>query len=422
VAGPSGVADAVVAALAAIVGRLNMRLGEVTGAIQKFLVSEISELRVDAQLLDLMRDSVEGNVDTVFSAIQHDIPIENVEAPTAALEYARRLAQRGISVNALVRAYRLGQQLFLSTTLDEVRLANLDPRLGLAVYEQMTAVTFEYLDWISQLVVAAYQSERDRWLANRNATRALQISELLDAENVDVDAMTLSIGYPLRRFHLSLVVWCPETDDRDALARMEQFVLELAESIGTQSSSLFVAADRLTGWAWIALTADATSGAVASAQTFAETQEGPPSLALGDPLPGVDGFRRSHQQALGARAVAVAAGPNARRIVANADSGLSAAALLGNDIHAARAWVGEVLGPLACASEADERLRETLRIFLRTGSSYKAAARELNLHFNSVKYRVQRAEHRRGRPIADDRLDVEIALLVCHWFDVAVLQ
>jgi len=399
-----------------------MRLGEVTGAIQKFLVSEISELRVDAQLLDLMRDSVEGNVDTVFSAIQHDIPIENVEAPTAALEYARRLAQRGISVNALVRAYRLGQQLFLSTTLDEVRLANLDPRLGLAVYEQMTAVTFEYLDWISQLVVAAYQSERDRWLANRNATRALQISELLDAENVDVDAMTLSIGYPLRRFHLSLVVWCPETDDRDALARMEQFVLELAESIGTQSSSLFVAADRLTGWAWIALTADAASGAVASAQTFAETQEGPPSLALGDPLPGVDGFRRSHQQALGARAVAVAAGPNARRIVANADSGLSAAALLGNDIHAARAWVGEVLGPLACASEADERLRETLRIFLRTGSSYKAAARELNLHFNSVKYRVQRAEHRRGRPIADDRLDVEIALLVCHWFDVAVLQ
>ena len=46
----------------------------------------------------------------------------------------------------------------------------------------------------------------------------------------------------------------------------------------------------------------------------------------------------------------------------------------------------------------------------------------LNLHFNSVKYRVGRAVARRGREIGSDRLDVELALLACHWYGAAVLQ
>jgi sugar diacid utilization regulator len=42
-------------------------------------------------------------------------------------------------------------------------------------------------------------------------------------------------------------------------------------------------------------------------------------------------------------------------------------------------------------------MRETLREFLRSGSSFKATADELHLHVNS-------------------------ALLLCHWFDSAVLN
>ena len=54
--------------------------------------------------------------------------------------------------------------------------------------------------------------------------------------------------------------------------------------------------------------------------------------------------------------------------------------------------------------------------------SYSRAAEELHLHTNSIKYRVQRAIDRRGRPISDGRLDVEIALLLCHWYGTAVLH
>ena len=70
----------------------------------------------------------------------------------------------------------------------------------------------------------------------------------------------------------------------------------------------------------------------------------------------------------------------------------------------------------------DERLREALRVFLHTGSNFKAAAEELHLHSNSVKYRVQRVIERRGRPISDGRLDVELALLLSHWYGSAVLN
>ena len=61
-------------------------------------------------------------------------------------------------------------------------------------------------------------------------------------------------------------------------------------------------------------------------------------------------------------------------------------------------------------------------MYLACGASYKVAAEELNMHFNSVKYRVGRAVARRGREIGSDRLEVELALLACHWYGPAVLQ
>ena len=63
----------------------------------------------------------------------------------------------------------------------------------------------------------------------------------------------------------------------------------------------------------------------------------------------------------------------------------------------------------------------TARVFLRTGGSYTAAADELFLHRNSVQYRVRQAEELRGRPFTDGRLDVELALLACHWLGASVL-
>jgi hypothetical protein len=250
----AGYQDAAVVArsAAAIVSRLDQRMAEVTGSIQQMLVTEIADLRGDAQLLQLLRDSVDGNVATVFSAIRHAIPIEKVELPTAALEHARRLAQRGVTVNALVRAYRLGHKAVLDAVLDEIRESDLEPPLSLAVFRQISEITFGYIDWITQQVIGTYQSERDLWMENRNSLRALRVRELLDEADVDIDSVTTAIRYPLRRIHVSVVAWCDDHDDGDEdLASMERFVQQLAESTGTHESSLFISVDRLTAWAWI---------------------------------------------------------------------------------------------------------------------------------------------------------------------------
>ena len=241
---------------AAIVSRLDQRMAELTGSIQQTVVTEIAELRDDAQLLQLLRDSVDGNVATVFSAIRHAIPIEKVELPTAAVEHARRLAQRGVTVNALVRSYRLGHKAVLDAVLDEIAASDLEPPLSLAVFSQISEVTFGYVDWITQQVVITYQSEHDRWMESQSGLRALRVRELLDGADLDIDAVTTAIRYPLRRTHLAVVAWRDKDDGGDDLASMERFVDQLAESAGARESSLFISVDRLTGWAWIPVPAD----------------------------------------------------------------------------------------------------------------------------------------------------------------------
>lgn len=412
--------DAIIKHAAAITSRLGDRLDDITSSVQKLLVADIFELRGDEQLLQLLRDTVAGNIDTFFSAVRNGIPVERIEPPTAALEYARRLAQREVSANALTRAYRLGHRAALKFVLDEIRASKLDPTLSLDVYEFMEAGSFGYIDEVSQRVVAVYQDERERWLENRNTVRAGQVRELLSGAEIDIDSMTSAIRYPLKRVHLAIVLWSRESASGDELALMEGFVERFAESIGAKASSLFISVDRVTAWAWMPVPTAACANAVAVLREFAAANG--QYIAAGTPLPGLDGFRRSHQQARAAHAVATASGAADRQFTAASDTGMALAALLGNNVDAASVWIHEVLGPLGSATDGDKRLRNTLRTFLGTGSSYKAAAEALHLHSNTVKYRVQRAVDRRGRPIDDDRLDVEVALSLCYWFDSAVTR
>lgn len=413
---PSAVAQAAIG----VSQRLYERLGDTISVIEDLVARQSPELTGDPSLLRLLHETVAANVDTYFSAIRHTIPVADIAAPAVALEHARRLAHRGVPVNALVRGYRLGHSVALQLVLEEIRAAHLDTELTLGVVETMSTLMFGYIDEMSQQVVAAYQAERERWLENRNALRALRVREILAGENLDIDTMSTAIRYPLRRTHIAIVVWFPQSAT-DTLAAAEAFTKHLAETLGAAGAPLFIPADNTTGWAWIPLPADQTPDVVGQIRDYTQTATNAPWIAIGNPLRSVEGFRRSHQQAMAAYTLAVASGST--RISAASDPGLAAAALLAaQDLSAARAWVAEVLGPLACATDADERLRETLRVFLHTGSSFKSAGEQLHVHVNTMKYRVHRAIERRGRPIAEDRLDVEIALLLCQWYGASMLS
>lgn len=325
-------------------------------------------------------------------------------------------------MDALVRAYRLGHALVIEAASDELRAAGLDARIALAVFERITSVSFRYIDWISQRVVVVYEEERERWLANQNSARALRVRELLAGSTTpnDPDALTGALRYPMRAVHLALVLWWPGAGAEEGLGGLETTLRELAEVVAAQSVPLFVAADRNSGWGWIPLSEATAGDAIDRARTQLRGRADAPAVAFGAPRSGVDGFRVSHRQAVRARSVPAATGSGG--LVAATDPGLAAAALLGENLDEAREFVVAVLGELARDTPNDARLRQTLRVYLHDGASYKSAGAVLNLHFNSVKYRVAKAVERRGYPIDDDRLDVELALLLCQFYGAAVLS
>jgi DNA-binding PucR family transcriptional regulator len=143
-------------------------------------------------------------------------------------------------------------------------------------------------------------------------------------------------------------------------------------------------------------------------------------FAFGAAGAGVAGFRRTHRQALGLHAVALAAGPSGPRLTSFTE--VAPLALMASSVELLRAWVLETLGSLADGDDQHARLRDTLRVFLQENGSFKATAERLILHKNSVQYRVRKAEEALGHPLDDHCLHVQLALLATQWLGATVLR
>lgn len=411
--------DDVAERIAAIADVLSEEFAPLAQALADRMATEIEQLGDDERLIQLLGASVAANVETVLHVFQHRIDVDRVEVPSAAVEYARRLAQHGVAVDALIRAYRLGQDSFLQRAFEE--LTGDDPLLTARVAQRLTAISFAYIDRVSQQVLTVYEDERERWLANRNAIRAARIRELLDESQLDVPAAEQTLGYRLQhQRHLGVVLWAVETGSPvSQIAVLERYSRTLADQLGCGARPLFVPTDEAAGWAWLPLDRDADEPTADSLAPAVRACGDDINIAIGRPGQGVDGFRRTHQQARQAQAVAVIAGGDTSLTLFR---DVGPVAMLCADVPATRAWVRDTLGPLAVDDAPHARLRETLRVFLSGGGSYLAAASTLTLHKNTVQYRVRRAEQELGRSVRDDALAIELALQACHWLGDAVLQ
>jgi hypothetical protein len=77
---------------------------ELSSEIWALLTQDIPELRGDQIVEKLLDASIEENVATLLHVFEHGLVPDEIRAPPAAVEYARRLAQRGVSTIALVRS------------------------------------------------------------------------------------------------------------------------------------------------------------------------------------------------------------------------------------------------------------------------------------------------------------------------------
>jgi len=343
-----------------------------------------------------------------------------VHAPAAAEEYARRLAQRGIPMAALLRAYRIGTIRFQHWCLQELGRQTDNAVIVSAAGLHIAETTATYVDRVSEELVAAYEAEKENWLRNRSAARAARVRALLQGDRVDVDTSEAILGYRLRQYHLGVVCWLGDAEAGGrALARLEHATTELARQAECQGRPIFLPQDESSAWAWLPLGARATF-AVPAVRRGAACAEPGVRFAFGAAGAGVAGFRRTHRQALGAQAVALAAGPAGQPMTSFAE--VAPLALMSSSVELQRAWVIQTLGSLADDDDHNARLRDTLRVFLQENGSFKATAERLTLHKNTVQYRVRKAEEALGHPIDEHRLHVELALLASQWLAATVLR
>src|SRR6266404_2612578 len=111
---------AVVELLADVAAAVSRRAAAVSEDVYEVILREIPEIGDDQSVLALLASSVHSNVGTCLQVMQHQIDLSAVRAPAAALEYARRRAQRGTPLTALLRAYRLGHTCFSDWVLKEL--------------------------------------------------------------------------------------------------------------------------------------------------------------------------------------------------------------------------------------------------------------------------------------------------------------
>jgi DNA-binding PucR family transcriptional regulator len=398
-----------------IAAELMTHVADLAKALTVRILEAEPELGADAALLDSLNASVLDNVSTVLRVFEVRPDPETVRAPAAAVDYARRLAQHGVPISALLRTYRLGQAAFQQAVLAEIARAEVDSAMVSAAAEELSRVAFAYVDRISEAVVAAYQQERDDWMRNRTAARAARVTALLGDTAADLVEVEKTLNYRLDQVHLAVVAWSTAAAPTvDRLARIERAVGQLAQLMASPRAPLTVVRDESTVWAWLPR---ANVGPV----TVAAAEDDTVRFAVGDPAAGADGFRRSHRQARQAQLVAMTANVDVQRpVTAWADVG--SIALMCADRTALADWVQDTLGGLAGQDESMTRLRETLSTFLATGGSFTSAAQLLHMHKNTVQYRVRKAEEALGRPLNARRRDVELALLACEWLGASVLR
>lgn len=397
------------------------RQDDITAGMTVVLADEIELIGADRPLVEQLERSIRGNVTTVYHAMANDLPIDRLDPPSAALDYARLLAQRGIPASHLVRAYSIGQNFLLEAGFDEVHRGDYPKDLEHEILRRISMFLFRYIDWVSLKVGAAHAEEQSRWARATSSSALPLIRTLLAGGEVDRNEFERETGYRLTGNHLAMILWSTSNTHGPDPHELRRFVQTIATGCGALERPLMQMVDSSTMWIWMPVASDATGRTMTQLRARVE-RFGGCRIAVGAPARGYDGFTLSHQQAKATHDVATAAAPSSQRTVTcYRDRGVRAVSLVVNQLDMTATWVSDVLGVLAADDENAAVLRETWRVFFQTGENYVRTAELLHVHRNTVKYRLGKIDPI-SNSLEDDRTDVVLALEICHLLGARVLS
>ncbi|RIT96786.1 hypothetical protein D2F00_13285 [Mycobacteroides abscessus] len=379
--------------------------------------SEIRSLDHDSRMVDLLHASITENVIAAIHFLGQGGAEVDIEAPSAALAYARALAQRDVALSALIRAYRIGHGRFVDEAM-ALLATQTPPEQALPAVRELVHRAAAWIDHVCDQVGVAYERERDRWVSSRSGLRQHWVNELISGAAVDIAKAEDALDYRLDRSHVAAVMWLDgEVATRDLGDVFDNARSTLGRALAASGSALMVPTDEREVRLWWPV----SHLDQASMQSVLTAGRLPVRLAVGDVGHGVDGFRRSLREAEQAKVVALAGGPNVGRMVWHGD--VAPIAMMATNVGDLRVFVQRTLGVLAADDERSGLLRDTLREFLARNRSYAATADAMFLHRNTIQYRVTQAMEACTASFNDPDVvvNIQIALMACRWMGATML-
>jgi DNA-binding PucR family transcriptional regulator len=394
-----------------LAGELLRKAPELAREMAEHLYAAIPQLAAleDDELMAELVASTEANIRQVLWLFKHGAGVQEVTLPPEAASFMRGNVRRGIPLPAELRGYRLGHAWLWDRWMRALQERIADPDELIAAQDLSSALIFAYVDRVSGVLVEEYGTERERMMRGASQLRAETVRAILAGEPLDEETLDGRLGYDVRRRHVAMRISSSTSEVRG----LERAAREAAAAVAP-GDPLIVPSG--------AASLDVWSGGYDAVDTTRLERYEPPEgirVAFGTPAHGLEGFRRSHREAVQAARVASLARDLGRQVVGYAQVEL--VSLLASDLPRAREFVATRLGPLAAAGEPSQRLRETLRAFLAAGGRSVRAAKELYVHQNTVAYRVKRAEELLGRRVNDEPLELMCALILADTLGPAVL-
>lgn len=389
-------------------------LADLVRLIDDTISADVPEVGAVPALREVLDVSTSAALQLYLDAVPREQP-GTVGASTEMRELARGLAARGVDLSVLLRLYRVGQRVIWQELMRQVHEAGLDDDLRAAVLAFLWDSLSRNLERIVEDVVEAHTTEAEERLRGSFARRAETVEAILSGDDIDPATAEALLGHPLQRPQVAAVLWLPDgVEHAEATGRLERLARGVGEAVGA-TQVLTVQSGARTLWVWLGTGRQPRLDMVAGSPGVTAAPD--IRVALGEPAPGLAGFRSSHQQALRAQRVA-AASAYPMQVTRYADVEL--VSLLAHDDEAMRSLVARTLGRLAADDSTTARLRETLLAYLVAGSSAKAAE-ALTVHKNTVLYRLQQAEQLLGHPVDQRQFEVQAALRLVATYGTSLL-
>lgn len=317
------------------------------------------------------------------------------------VDIALDVVRRGLDA-APLNAYRVGQNVAWRYWMNAVFALHADPAELHELLDITARTTFAFVDATIAGIEAQIAREREELAHRTHAERLEVVNLILEGAPITGERASARLRYELSRRHIAAVLWLhAATPERDVLEGAAEM---LARALGARRS-FTVIASTASLWAWFAtderLDVEAAKAVLAVA--------GGVRVALGSPASGIDGFRRSHLDAL-----------TTQRLMHRTVSELPLAsyrdvelvALCTQDKERSEEFVAHTLGELA---HAGETLRETVRVYVRERFSASRTARALFTHRNTILARLARAQELLPVKLADRGMEVGLALEIVRW-------